>query len=67
MKKKLAAALNAFLEPMRERRAKFEAQPDLIDDVIETGNRRMAETARETMERVREAMGLTYYRRASVY
>jgi len=67
VKKKLAAALNAFLEPMRERRAKFEAQPDLIDDVIETGNRRMAETARETMERVREAMGLTYYRRASVY
>ena len=67
VKKKLGAALNAFLEPMRERRARLEAQPDLVDDVIESGNRRMAETARETMERVREAMGLTYYRRASVY
>ena len=67
VKKKLGAALNAFLEPMRERRARYEAQPDFIDDVIETGNRRMAETARETMERVREAMGLTYFRKASVY
>jgi tryptophanyl-tRNA synthetase len=67
VKRKLAAALNAFLEPMRERRARFEAQPELVDEVIEAGNRRMAETARETMERVREAMGLTYYRRASVY
>jgi hypothetical protein len=62
VKKKLAAALNAFLEPMRERRARYEAQPDLVDDVIATGNRRMAETARETMARVREAMGLTYFR-----
>ena len=62
VKKKLAAALNAFLEPMRERRARFEAQPDLVDDVIATGNRRMAEVAQETMERVREAMGLTYFR-----
>ena len=67
VKKKLAAALNAFLEPMRERRARFEAHPDYIDDVIETGNRRMAETARETMEMAREAMGLTYFRRARVY
>ncbi|HUF14038.1 MAG TPA: tryptophan--tRNA ligase [Longimicrobiales bacterium] len=67
VKKKLAAALNAFLEPMRERRAALEARPDLVDDVLQTGNRRMAETARETMERVREAMGLTYFRSAGVY
>jgi tryptophanyl-tRNA synthetase len=67
VKKKLAAALNAFLEPMRERRARLEAQPDLIDEVIDAGNRRMGDVARETMERVREAMGLTYFRRASVY
>ena len=62
VKKKLAVALNTFLEPMRERRARFEAQPDLVDDVIAAGNRVMADVARETMEQVREAMGLTYFR-----
>ena len=67
VKKKLGAALNAFLEPMRERRARLEAEPDIVDEVIDAGNRRMGEVARETMERVREAMGLTYFRRASVY
>ena len=67
VKKKLGAALNAFLEPMRERRAQLEARPDVVDEVIDAGNQRMREVARETMERVREAMGLTYFRRATVY
>ena len=67
VKKKLASAVNALLEPMRERRARFEATPDLVDDVLAAGNRRMAEVARDTMERVREAMGLTYFRGAPVY
>lgn len=63
VKKKLAAALNALLEPMRERRADLEARSDLVDDVLHAGNERMAERARETMECVREAMGVTYFRR----
>jgi len=62
VKRKLAAALNAFLEPMRERRARFEAEPRIVDEVIDAGNARMREVARVTMERVREAMGLTYFR-----
>ena len=67
VKKKLAAALNAFLEPMRERRAELERRPDVVDDVLQAGNRRMAAVARETLEHVREAMGLTYFRNAAVY
>lgn len=62
VKKKLARAINAFLAPIREKRAALAQQPDLVDDVLSTGNRRMAEVARETMESVREAMGLTYFR-----
>lgn len=62
VKTKLAKALNNFLEPMRQRRAAFEAQPGLIDDILAEGNRRMRQEAQETMRIVREAMGLTYFK-----
>lgn len=61
VKKKLARALNAFLEPFRERRAAFEARAGLVDEILAEGNHRMREIAVETMERVREAMGLNYF------
>ena len=62
VKRKLATALNDFLEPIRERRAALEARPGLVEDVIATGNARMREVARETMRQVRKAMGITYFR-----
>lgn len=62
VKKKLAAAINNFLEPMRERRREYESQPGFVDDVILTGNARMREVARETIAMVEDAMGLTYFR-----
>ena len=62
VKRKLAAALNAFLEPMGERRARLEAEPRIVDEVIDAGNARMREVARVTMAQVHEAMGLTYFR-----
>src|SRR5690606_5029486 len=62
VKTKLARALNAFLDPIRERRAALEREPTLVADVLHAGNRAMRAVAAETMERVREAMGLTYYR-----
>src|SRR5204863_4081758 len=33
VKKKLARALNGFLEPLRERRAQYEAQPGLVEEI----------------------------------
>ncbi len=61
VKRKLARAINDFLDPLRERRRELEAQPGLVDEILDAGNRRMREVAAETMERVREAMGLTYF------
>ncbi|MFS8639001.1 MAG: tryptophan--tRNA ligase [Gemmatimonadota bacterium] len=61
VKKRLARALNAFLEPFRERRAAFETRAGLVDEILAEGNRRMREIAVETMARVREAMGLNYF------
>jgi tryptophanyl-tRNA synthetase len=60
VKTKLTAALNAFLEPLRERRAYYLARPALAHDVLATGTRRMQAEAAETMRQVRDAMGLTY-------
>jgi tryptophanyl-tRNA synthetase len=63
VKRKLYAALETFLEPLRERRAGFEARPGLVDEILAAGNERMRGVARDTLERVREAMGITYFRR----
>ncbi len=58
VKQKLARALNAFLEPIRERRAKYEGRIDLIEEILIEGTRRAREEARATMELVHEAMGM---------
>jgi tryptophanyl-tRNA synthetase len=64
VKQKLVAALNGFLDPIRERRAELERQPGLLEDVIAEGSRRARAEARETLGRAREAMGLDYFPRA---
>jgi len=43
VKEKLAVALNAFLDPIRERRAKFEAQSGLAERVIYEGTQRASQ------------------------
>lgn len=62
VKKKLARALNAFLDPIRERRRELAAQPELVREILLAGSTRMRNEAQETMRRVRDAMGLTYFR-----
>lgn len=58
VKTKLAAAINNFLDPIRERRSKYTADPDLVDEILSAGTRRMRAEAGETMKLVREAMGM---------
>jgi tryptophanyl-tRNA synthetase len=62
VKKKLARALNNFLEPIRERRAQYAQKPAIVNEILETGNSRLRKEARETMAAVHDAMGLTYFR-----
>ena len=62
VKRKLAKALNDFLDPIRERRAEFEARDGLVEEILHAGNEKLRGVAAETMQRVHEAMGLTYYR-----
>jgi len=58
VKRKLAQALNEFLDLMRERRAYYESQPGLVEDILVEGIRRVRGIAQETMELVYDAMGL---------
>jgi tryptophanyl-tRNA synthetase len=59
VKAKLARALNAFLEPFREKRAYYQAHPLQLQDVLADGIRHMQAEAKETMRLVRDATGLS--------
>ncbi len=60
VKTKLANAINAYLEPIRERRIAALAKPGYIRDVLFEGSKRARAVAAETMERVRDAVKLQY-------
>jgi tryptophanyl-tRNA synthetase len=58
VKRKLARAINNFLDPIRERRAEYEAQPGKVEEILMEGTRRMQKEAALTMEMVYDAMDL---------
>jgi tryptophanyl-tRNA synthetase len=60
VKRKLAAALNEFLEPIRDRRAHFEGNMGMVREALEHGTRRGRVIAQETMAMVRDALDLNY-------
>ncbi len=60
-KKRLAQKMNAFLEPMRERRKKYLENPELVDKILMEGTAKAREEAQETMKKVREVMKINYF------
>ncbi len=63
VKRKLALAINQFLDPVRARREKYACQPDLVLDILNEGSHRMQIELEETLALVREAMGLQVYQK----
>ncbi len=61
VKQRLARALNAFLDPIRDRRARFAARPNDVDEIILEGSRRARKEAEQTMAMVKSAMKLDYF------
>ena len=59
-KKQLANNIINYLAPVREKRAYYEARPELIDDILAEGTKKARETAKETMKKVKKAMKLDY-------
>jgi tryptophanyl-tRNA synthetase len=60
VKEKLAAALNTMMDPWRERRAHFEAHPELVREALAKGTAHYRSVAQETMVDVRRALKLNY-------
>ena len=65
IKQEVGAAINEMLEPMRERRAQYDAPggDDLVIDIIRDGTRRANITAEDTLWRAKEAMSLGFFPR----
>lgn len=60
VKTKLARALNSYLDPIRDRRAALLAKPERLRDILYDGSARARRVAQATMDRVREAVKLSY-------
>jgi tryptophanyl-tRNA synthetase len=60
VKTKLANALNARLDPIRERRAAILAKPDELKEILVEGSRKARTIAVDTMDRVRDAVKIRY-------
>jgi len=60
VKTKLASALNAYLAPIRERRAAVLARPEQLREIVFEGSKRARIVAAETMGRVRDAVKISY-------
>src|SRR5579884_3046152 len=64
LKQRLARALNEFLDPIRERRARWAARPDKLEEIIVEGSRVARREAQRTLDMCLEAMKMAYYRPA---
>jgi tryptophanyl-tRNA synthetase len=60
VKRKLADALNAYLEPIRSRRTALLSQPDRLRQILFDGSSRARSVAEGTLARVRDAVKIRY-------
>ncbi len=61
VKQFLVKVLNDFLAPIRERRAKFESQPELVQKILKDGTAKARQEAQKTLAEVKKAMKLDYF------
>ena len=60
-KKQLANNIIEFFKPMREKRAYYEAHPEIVDKIILDGTNKAREEAKKNMKRIKKAMKLDYF------
>lgn len=60
LKKYVTESVNAYLEPIRERRRELERDIPYIREVLAEGNKLANDVAETTLNEVREAMGMVY-------
>ena len=60
-KKPVIDAVQASISPIRARAEEYSDNPDLVKSIVAEGCEKAREVARQTLEDVREAMGLGYF------
>lgn len=60
-KRKIAQSINDLLEPMRERRVEYQNNSRRVDEILVSGTEKARLVAKETMQEIREAMGMNYF------
>lgn len=60
-KKQLAENISRALAPIREKRAYYEARPDLVRDILREGTKKTYAIAQEVIERVHQHMFLKHF------
>lgn len=60
LKDRLTEVLNDLLDPVRDRRARYEQNMPAVKEALEAGSKRMRVIARETMDMVHDALDLNY-------
>ena len=63
IKVEVAAAISELLEPMQERRAKYEGDDDMVIDIIRDGTKRANVRTEETLAMAKEASKLNFFDR----
>lgn len=61
VKKFLFEVLEDILTPIREKRAYYEQHLDLVDEILLEGSKKAREVAKNTLNKVREAIGINYF------
>ncbi|MGD8190876.1 tryptophan--tRNA ligase [Brevibacillus ginsengisoli] len=61
-KRRAASSLNNLLDPMRERRQAYLANPNRIDEILQAGTMKAQAVAKETISEVRDAIGIQYFK-----
>lgn len=61
VKQYLFAELDAFLTPIRARRAELEKTPEVIWNILEQGSNKTSLLARKTLQRVKQALKIDYF------
>lgn len=61
VKKYLVQVLNNFLDPVRNRRAEYEKQPELVERILKEGTEKARKNAQKTLAEVKRAMKLDYF------
>ncbi len=62
VKEYLFEVIEEFLEPIREKRKYYDEHPEIVEKIIKEGTKKARIKASETLKRVREKIGVEYFK-----